>query len=150
LGTFAREWLATRADLSPQTRALYEHALARWILPRVGAGEASRGIELGTMHIGDISPATIRTWYAAALTTARARIVEQRTADAARRVDPARTWARAQGMPVAPTGRLSPAVVRAWQDAGRPMPPRPVVDVPENAGRSAVTNAYRLLRAVLN
>lgn len=150
LRTFAREWLATRADLSSQTRALYEHALSRWILPRIGAGDGSRGIELGGMHIGDITPATVRTWYAASLTVARERIIEQRAADLARRADPARTWARAQGMPVAATGRLSPAVVRAWEAAGRPMPPRPAADVPEKAGRSAVTNAYRLLRAVLN
>lgn len=150
LGTFAAEWLATRADLSAQTRALYAHTLAMWITPRIGAGDASRGIELGGMHLGDITPATVRTWYAAALTTARERIAERRAADLARRVDPVRTWARAQGLPVADTGRLSPALVAAWEKAGRPMPPRPAVHVPENAGRTAVTNAYRLLRAVLN
>lgn len=149
LRTFAREWLATRADLSPQTRALYDHALTRWILPRIGAGGGSRGIELGAMHLGDITPATVRTWYAASLSTAHARIVEQRTADAARRRDPARTWARAQGIRVADTGRLPSAVVLEWERAGRPMPPPTTVEVPENAGRSAVTNAYRLLRTVL-
>lgn len=150
LGVFAREWLATRADLSPQTRALYGHVVATWIVPRIGGGDSSRGIELGTMHVGDITPATVRTWYAAALTTAHARIVERRAADLARRRDPARAWARAQGIRVADTGRLSPAVIQAWERAGRPMPARPAVDVPENAGRTAVTNAYRLLRAVLN
>lgn len=150
LATFAGEWLATRADLSPQTRALYEHSLATWIVPRIGAGDGARGIELGTMTVADINPATVRTWYATALTTARQRIAERRAADLARRSVPARVWAQAQGMPVADTGRLSPAVVAAWERAGCPMPPRPVVDVPERAGRTAVTNAYRLLRTVLN
>lgn len=150
LETFARDWLATRADLSPHTLAQYEHTLSRWILPRIGAAGGSRGIELAAMHLGDITPATVRTWYAACRAAAHADAVAQSSADLARRRDPARTWARAQGMPVAAVGRLSPAVVLAWENAGRPMPPRPVVDVPEDAGRSAVTAAYRLLRAVLN
>lgn len=150
LGSFAREWLATRADLAPKTQAVYADSLATWIIPRIGAGDNSRGIELGTMHLGDITPAAVRTWYAAARAFAHARITQRRTADLARRADPARTWARAQGMRVADTGRLSPAVVSAWEKAGRPLPPSPVVEVPDNAGRSAVTNAYRLLRAVLN
>ena len=151
LDEFASEWLATRADLAPKTRSVYQNALSLWILPRIGAGPGSRGVELGSMHVGDISPATVRSWYAAALTEARARIAGRRGGgDSDRKPHPARLWARGQGMPVSTTGRLSPAVLAEWESAGRPESVAPEADVPEHAGRSAVTHAYRLLRTVLN
>lgn len=148
LETFAREWLATRADLSPRTLAGYEHVLRAWIVPRIGAEGGARGVELGSMHIADISPATVRAWYAAALTTARDR-ANQRSA-ATRRRDPARAWAQDQGMPVARTGRLSAGILAAWEAAGSPLPKPARAETRDTAGRSSVTNAYRLLRTILN
>jgi hypothetical protein len=34
---------------------------------------------------------------------------------------PARAWARSEGLPVAPTGRLPAHVIRAWREAGSPV-----------------------------
>lgn len=150
LATFATDWLATRGDLSPRTHDLYERNLHTWLLCRVGQTEASRGINLGAMSLADITAASVRAWYAAALTEARTRYAAHRCADRTARVHPARLWARSRGFEVPDTGRLSPALLNAWQHAGCPTPHSAAVEVPENAGRAAVTNAYRLLRTVLN
>lgn len=150
LGEFARDWLATRGDLAEGTRALYRDVLEAWITPRIGASSTARGIELGAMPVADITPANVRAWHSTALATARERIAERRAVDLARRSDPVRVWAKSTGRRVADTGRLPTALVRDWEAAGKPMPPRPTPLVPDNAGRAVVTNAYRLLRQLLN
>src|SRR5690606_20447171 len=66
----------------------------------------------------------------------------------------ARAWAKAQGLPVATTGRLSPAVLSAWQQAGSPHPtlelaPAPGTLDPEQPGRATAAKAYGLLRTIL-
>lgn len=58
LEDYAREWLATRLGrggepLRPRVRELYESELRLHILP-----------ELGTIPIGRLRPATVRSWYA--------------------------------------------------------------------------------------
>jgi len=148
LADYAHEWLSTRADLQPRTRDLYARTIARWLVPRVG-GNGSRGVELGRMDVGDITPATVRAWYAAVLSTARESVAERASRDRSRTGHPAREWARSRGMDVPSTGRLSPALVEAWQAAGAPFPRR-TASVPEGAGATTAANAYRVLRTILN
>ncbi|WP_392544207.1 tyrosine-type recombinase/integrase [Oryzobacter telluris] len=49
---FATSWVAGR-ELKPKTREGYEHLLSRYLMP-----------ELGRRQIGDITPATVRAWWA--------------------------------------------------------------------------------------
>lgn len=64
LAAYAKDWLGSRPDLAPRTRDNYERHLRRWILPRIGQIGGSRGVELGTMDVADLTPAVIRAWYA--------------------------------------------------------------------------------------
>jgi integrase len=147
LDGYARDWLALRVGLAPGTRTLYLHALDRWILPRI-APAGSRGVELGALDVADITPATVRAWYAAVLTSAQDAAAERAARVPARALHPARAWALATGRPVPATGKLPAAVVAAWRDAGEPdvTPRRSVHDA---AGRTAAANAYRVLRTIL-
>lgn len=147
LADYARDWLATRADLQPRTLAIYAHALDKWITPRV-APRGSRGVELGSIFVADVTPAMVRAWYAAVLTTAREDAATRAARPPARGGHPARAWAISKGCDVAPTGALSPKLVAAWRTAGEPRT-APVRDVPAGAGEAAAANAYRVLRGIL-
>ncbi|AWB90302.1 tyrosine-type recombinase/integrase [Salinibacterium hongtaonis] len=150
--SYARDWLDSHPDLAPRTRDLYERNLRRWIVPRIGALGGSRGVELGAMDVCDLSPAVVRTWYAAIVKTARESAKRQLSRDRERAEHPARVWARATGMHVAATGKISTAVMHAWDAAGRPQPKRSALAsvVPlERAGETTAAQAYRILRAIL-
>lgn len=145
LTDYAADWLDTRPDLAPRTREHYRRTLDVHILPRI-IGDRGRGIELGVMPVGDLTPATIRTWHAVMFHAARDRAAQLRArtvSDAAA----ARLWARRTGRQVAATGALSPALLAAWRAAGSP---RPAAPAPETAGQTAAANAYRVLRTILN
>lgn len=146
---YAATWLASRPDLAPRTFAHYSATVDRWILPRIGAGAGSRGVELGTMDVADLSPAVVRTWYAAVYQAARTHAAARGSREYSRTVHPVRVWARAQGRDVPATGRISPGLHAEWEAAGSPHPAstRPV---PENAGQAAAANAYRVLRGILS
>lgn len=150
LADYAHAWLESRPDLSPRTLDLYRHSLNRWVLPRVGG---ARGVELGTLMLADLTPTVVRTWHAAVFTIARQQAAGRYARTAKRTAHPARSWARSHGIAVPDTGRLSPAVLTAWRDAGSPVPDleqhRPRVPV-ESAGRTTTATAYRFLRTVLN
>jgi integrase len=97
----------------------------------------------------------VREWHAAALHTARER-AEARAQAAqrhkqARQTHQARQWARAQGLPVADTGRLPTSVLAAWAaDRTRLLVPDPMPEqVDHGTGQVQVTHAYRLLRLLL-
>lgn len=149
LADYARAWLDTRPDLAARTLSGYRRQLDSYILPRVGG---ARGVELGRLELGQITPATVRTWRAALLTDVRARVAARAKA-AKPRTHPARAWALAQGLEVKPTGQFPRAVLAAWVAAGRPTAgsdgPQ-VEDASRDVGRTTVENAYRVLRAVLN
>jgi integrase len=150
---YATAWLSDRADLAPRTRDIYARNLRRWILPRIGLIDGSRGIELGTMDVADITPAVIRTWRGAIIRHAHASAARQLAREREREEHPARVWARRKGIPVAETGRISPAVVSAWRAAGEPHPSRPPLAtvVPlESAGETTAAQAYRVLRTILS
>ncbi|MGO2761688.1 MAG: tyrosine-type recombinase/integrase [Microbacterium gubbeenense] len=161
LAEYAREWLAVRlVDLAPRTRLGYADNLDRWIARRVGQVDGSRGIDLGRIDVADVTPALVRSWRAAVLAESRHGIATDKVERAARREStmsghPARLWARAKGMPVAASGRISPAVIDAWRAAGEP---RPIVTAPtaapvvlsDDAGQHPAAAAYRLLRTILN
>jgi len=153
LRAYAADWLANRPDLAPRTQDNYRRNLDRWILPRVGAVIGSRGVELGEMFVSDLTPATVRAGRAAVFSQARTSAARQLARDRERTEHPARVWARSKGMPVADSGRLSPAVMTAWRAAGEPRPaPRPLSTVVplESAGKTATAQAYRVLRAILS
>jgi integrase len=156
---YARAYLDTRTDLRPSTRRLYGELLARWIdtdltfAPPGGSGRP-RVINIGARHLRALTVADVREWHAAVTQTAIASVesIDQRRLTA--RVDDsaaAREWARANGMPVSPTGRLPRAAWDAWTAAGRP--PRRSRSLPPRDAPNAVTqprHAYALLRLVLN
>jgi integrase len=147
LDGYARDWLAMRVSLAPGTRDLYLHTLERWVLPRV-APAGSRGVELGALDVADITPSTVKAWYAAVLTKAREDAAARAERPGARALHPARAWAIATGVDVPATGKLPAAVTDAWRAAGSPVvtPKRAMHD---DAGKTATANAYRVLRTIL-
>ncbi|MDQ6526452.1 site-specific integrase [Nocardioides sp. LHD-245] len=165
LATYVRDHLATRLDLAPKTRELYAAILANWLdmaltLPPAPGSQRVRTINLGTRELGSLSVALLREWHAAALHTANLRAAERVERHRQRMirettVHAARAWARRTGLDVPDTGRLPVRVLRAWETAGRPPAPVPT-DLARgrapraDAGKTAVAQAYRFLRTVLN
>ncbi|SBS70800.1 site-specific integrase [uncultured Microbacterium sp.] len=149
LAEYASDWLAARPDLAPRTFEYYSRTVDQWIIPRIGTGDRSRGVELGAMHVADLSPAVVRAWYAVVLQSSRERASARVDRRRARDQHPARVWAVAAGQDVPATGRPSAAMLAAWQAAGSPVTvsPRNVADRP---GDSAAANAYRVLRGILS
>lgn len=147
LADYTETWLASRPDLSPRTTATYRDQLRRWILPRL-----SPRCALGELDVADLTPAVIRAWYATMFDAARENAEAVRSRQLARRVHPARAWARLNGMDTPSTGRIPAAVLTAWEAAGKPTPPPPVVtlDPAHIVGRSSAAHAYSTLRAILN
>lgn len=150
LEAFARGWVASRPDLSPKTLELYELSLRRWILPAIPTPDGG-SIELGTVRLADLSVQLLTRWHAAVLVAARQSSVAKYT-PSARAPHPVRAWAKAQGIDLAATGRISPDVVRAWEAAGSPRVAPAPVPAPQvmQAGRTATSRAFGLLRAILN
>jgi integrase len=148
LTAYAREWLKNRTDLAPRTRALYERTLELHILPRVDT-DNGRGIELGIKHLGALTPALIRTWYAALYEQLRASATAYRNRRPHREQHPARAWALAHNIPVKSTGMMSPEVITAWTRAGAPLPALEPAEVSATAGKAQLVHAYQLLHAIL-
>lgn len=149
LAEYAETWLESRPDLAPRTFAHYAATVTRWIIPRIGDGADSRGVELGTMDVADLSPAVIRRWYAAVFSSARESSSARSTAKPSRAAHPARAWAQTREMDVPKTGRLSPRIIEAWEEAGKPHPAARAQLV-DGAGEAATANAYRVLRGILS
>jgi integrase len=63
------------------------------------------------------------------------------------RANPARTWARSQGLVKSINGRISPEIIEAWKQAGAPIIKK-YRDEP--SGSVQLAAAYRLLKAVFN
>ncbi|MFE5408769.1 tyrosine-type recombinase/integrase [Microbacterium sp. NPDC056569] len=148
---YSATWLDSRPDLSPRTANNYRELLRRWILPRVGG---ARGVELGAFALGDLSPAVIRTWYASLFAATRENAERVRAREHERSAHPARLWAKARGLAVADSGRMSPAVLEQWRRAGSPLPAPTrggaATEIPQAAGRSTAAHAYSVLRTMLN
>lgn len=157
---YAHAYLATRHDLKPRTRDLYARLLARWIdadLPSAAHGRRGRAVTIGARHLRTLTVADVREWHAAVIATATERAADRAARGRAnteqRRRHAARAWGRANGYPVARTGRLSPAVLTAWRAAGSPTLDGTTHDDearPATVGRTQAQQAYRLLRAILN
>jgi integrase len=160
LPEYFETWLSNRHDLAPRTVALYRNLASRWIFRRLGLG---RGIDLCLVSVRGLTPTLVREWHAAVVVESQASATARRDrANTGRlhRGHPARAWARASGVDVAPTGRLAPSVLAAWESAGQPML-MPTDDaradraVPSSdaggspPGRTQAAQAYRLLHAVL-
>ncbi|WP_206673554.1 tyrosine-type recombinase/integrase [Pseudactinotalea terrae] len=150
LAEYLTAWQRQRApQLRPRTRDLYARLIARWLAQPVGTGRDA--VHLAPLALSAISPPLVREWFAAVTTTAHQRAAARllNGSGASRRTgDPARAWARAQGLEVAATGRLPRSVHAAWSAAGRP-DVRPAPEVPADAGRTTAAQAYRLLHTVL-
>lgn len=156
LAAYARDWLASRPDLAPRTADTYRRSLETWVLPRVAAPGA-RGIELGTLDVADLTPATVRAWYAAVYDAARARAAAKHHRDTAapprgsatrHREHPARTWARSTGDAVPAAGRLGRDVLTAWEAAGCPI--APTADTTPASTPSGVTREWLARRWALD
>ncbi|MGO1539711.1 MAG: tyrosine-type recombinase/integrase [Leucobacter sp.] len=151
LAEYVHNWLAARVDLSPRTAEHYQRMVHLHILPKLGA---PRGIELGLLPLGEITPATVRAWRAAVLTTVRERIAERRDYSLRmKRRHPARAWATSHGIDVPLTGRLPEAVLTAWKQAGSPEEQPTVTEIQDDSadpGAATTAGAYTVLRAILN
>uniref|UniRef100_A0AAU2V6F6 Tyrosine-type recombinase/integrase n=1 Tax=Streptomyces sp. NBC_00003 TaxID=2903608 RepID=A0AAU2V6F6_9ACTN len=146
------EYLALWLDTNPKitkdsTRELYRDEATRWIFPALGDPATPGGIvELGTMTLRQIDPATVRKWYAAMRQATKASAVA-RAQSVKPREHPARWWARETGRAVKSSGRLSPQLLAAWTEAGSPTPPVP--EAKSSAGAEVAARVYRLLHAVM-
>lgn len=153
LADFLRTWIATRADLAPSTRALYERMFAQWIDADVPLGDLSRSVSRTTVRLGDrtlssITPADIREWDAAVLAEARRRAGRrwQKASTTPDRINQAiRAWAVEEGRPVAPTGRMPAALREAWLAATRGAVPLDPRAERHNLGHTEAAQAYRFL-----
>lgn len=132
LGEYARDWLASRDDLAPRTRDHYARSLDRWILP-----------SLSSERLDAITPAKVRRWRTDALVRAATEAAGEIPAGGPH---PARAWAKAQGLPLASTGRTPRAVLDAWEAAGSPIPGK---RRRSGDGSAAVRAAYALLATIL-
>lgn len=147
LTDYLRDWLAARR-LAERTATSYRTALDKWILPKLtGAGGSS--IELGALDLAQLSPAVVRRWYAIMSENASAAALQRITYTPTGH--PARAWARDQGLTVPDTGRVPPAILKAWMEAGQPLPAprlRPSAEGVE-PGRATAARAYQVLHAAL-
>lgn len=155
LADYMRDYLASRLDLSPRTRAAYADLSARLILADL-THPTGRPVNLASTHLRDLTPLMIRDWHAAALAACQERALARATASdrhrRARAVSAARRWAQETGYPVKRTGRLSPDLIAAWRASGAPAAATldlPATDPPRNAGQVQTARAYALLRSVL-
>lgn len=151
-GDYARRWLSRQHRLQPRTRALYERLLERWVLAELEVSDAwsvrPATVCLARFEVRNITPALVEEWHAAVCEQARASATA-RAERAARRSDNTeiRAWAESAGLPVKRAGRLSPALVEAWQRAGRPrLADEPAIG-PET-GATQAAQAYRLLHTI--
>ncbi|WP_084130327.1 site-specific integrase [Demequina sp. NBRC 110055] len=145
LGEYVASWLTGRApQLRPRTRDLYARTAERWLLAPVGEGRSV--VHLSPVPLRAITPPLVREWHAAVREAAHASAAARKARTD--RTHPARAWAREQGMSVAPTGRLSPTVLAAWQAAGSPETVT-LAPASDDAGSTATAQAYRLLHAVM-
>lgn len=147
LAEYLTQYLHTeRERLRPRALDLYRRTAHHYILNPVGL--EGTPLTLGTYQLSQLTPHLIRTWHTAVLETARDRTMQRRASSLAARQHPARLWAQTEGLAVKSTGRLSPEVLHAWQAAGAPTPAPPLED--PHAGRTVASQAYTLVRAVLN
>lgn len=147
LAEYATSYLESRTELAPRTRGLYDRLLERWILPRL------ESVELGTFTLGQLTPTLVRRWYAELGRCTRESALRHRHGQPARPPvgHPARLWGQVNGWQVAPTGRLSPALLRAWAAAGSPDGTTTAGGADYGqAGRTVAAQAYALLRTLCN
>jgi integrase len=147
LHDYATEWLATRTELSPRTRELYERSLAKHIVTNIGG--AGRGVSLGDKTLSSLSPGLIRSWYATLSEQLRDSAAHRHLRTSQRRKHPARVWALENGLRVSNTGAISPEVLRAWTKAGQATTEPEQRAIPATAGKAQTVQAYQLLHAIL-
>jgi integrase len=61
LADYARIWLSGGVNLGPRTREIYDVQLRLHILPAIAEGV----VPLGTLAVAQVTPALVRSWYAA-------------------------------------------------------------------------------------
>ena len=132
--------------LAASTERNYHQIGARWILPRVGE------VELGPLPLDEITPPMVRAWFAAVKTQSEQPKQPQPTPGS--RAHPARRWAQAQGITVAPSGKLPLHILAQWKAAGSPTTIQPPHPAPGHGpgfvpGRAVTAQAYRFLHAVM-
>lgn len=155
LADYVRDYLASRVDLAPSTRASYADLTKRFICAEL-THPTGRPVSLARVHLRDLTPLLIREWHAAALSDAQKRSIARLEASdrhrAARALHAARRWVQETGYPVKRTGRLSPDLLTAWRASGNPAAATldlPPTEPPRNAGQVQTARAYALLRSVL-
>lgn len=154
-----RRWLAAVAEKAersalerttpkPTSAAGHEHPARTWAREHgyqvKPSGRLPREVLEAYRTAADRTPTPIR----------RTRTTQQRRADATGRAREVRAWGTAHGFTVAPTGRLSPALVAAWRtaqaEAERTGTGHALGTSAQRPGANATARAYATLRAVCN
>lgn len=149
LGEYACQWLESRADLRPTTRQLYADHIRRFITgPFPDVAVLVRNPQIGFLPLKQLNSRLIQSWldWVAALSRASA---ARRGTGSTRGGGPraVRLWAEATGRKCAATGRLPSALVKEWEDAGRP---NTLPSQPQPNGSTQTAQVYRTLRAICN
>lgn len=150
LSSYLRDWLASKSPrLSQRTATTYARSIERWILPRL-VDDDGKSVELGQLHLGQVTTATVRRWFAILSDATRAAALARLTYTP--EGHPARLWAQDHGHDVPATGRLPRTVVDAWRAAGAPLPAPRLRPGAEHidAGHATATAAYATLHAALS
>ncbi|MFT4235286.1 MAG: tyrosine-type recombinase/integrase [Microbacterium sp.] len=135
-GDYAAQWVengGTRGKLAPKTAELYRDILKR----QLDAFDAD--------PLNVITPERVRSWYVGTRKT----LAAPSKPSTARTGHPARAWAMGQGIDVAPTGRLAPAIITAWEEAGSPTTEMTRRPASQRRGEARLGQAYRLIHAIM-
>ncbi len=115
LGQYARQWLASRIDLTNSTRQRYQGALNNYILADFD------GFSLAYMPIGQITTQIIRRWLALVADKAKQTAIANKGGKPITvqqpTQHPARIWGRANGWQVKDEGKLPKGLLQAWAKA---------------------------------
>ena len=126
----------THKPLAANSRRNNEHLAKNYLFRQLG------DFCLAEMPITEITRADVRKWYQLIQSQCVTGQTEIKT-----RSHPARSWARSQGISIPLHGRLSPALLTAWIDAGAPIV-RSYREKP--SGKVQLAKAYAFLHAVFN
>lgn len=149
---YVERWLTTSMGKhgrpkAETTRDLDRRNAERYLLRELHGPNGP--VDLRPYKLKALTPALMNAWYAAVVAEATEATIKRFSLESeAARNKEIRRWARGNGHEVKATGRISPAVVAAWQAAGAVMPVSG--RIPSEPGIEKARQMYRTLKAILN